>query len=56
MTGMLIVLLAGCGEPVDTGEHVWKSQTDMMNRARETEQVIEAARVRQQQQIEEAAQ
>jgi hypothetical protein len=48
--------LTGCTDPSDSGEHVWKSQTDTMDRARGTEQLLDEARVSREQQIDAHAQ
>lgn len=38
---LVSALLAGCsGESGGEGEHVWKEQTDTMDRARQTEEIM----------------
>lgn len=53
--GLLLVLLAGCSEPQDSGDHVWKTQTDTIDRARETGQLLDDAREAREQQIDAAS-
>ena len=42
--GLLLASLAGCHAPTQDGEHVWKTQTDTIDRARATQQQLDAAR------------
>ena len=55
---LLIVLLTACTDtdPTESGEHVWKTRTDAMNKARNTQQLLDDAHERQRQQIDEVAQ
>lgn len=53
---LLMAWLTGCTDPSGSGEHVWKSQTDTMDRARGTEQLLDEARVSREQQIDAHAQ
>ena len=53
---LFMAWLTGCTDPSDSGEHVWKSQTDTMDRARGTEQLLDEARVSREQQIDAHAQ
>jgi hypothetical protein len=48
--------LTGCTDPSGSGEQVWKSQTDTMDRARGTEQLLDEVRVSREQQIDAHAQ
>ena len=56
MAGLLLAWLAGCTDPSDSGEHVWKTQTDTIDQARETEQLLEDAHNSREEQIDAAAQ
>ena len=53
---LLLACLTACTDPSDSGEHVWKSQTDTLDTARQTEQLLEDARDRHEQQIDAATQ
>ena len=53
---LLLAWLTGCTDPSDSGEHVWKTRTDTMDRARGTEQLLDEAHDKRGQQIDEAAQ
>ena len=53
--GLLLMLLAGCTDPADSGDHVWKTQTDTIDRARETEQLLDQAREAREQEIDAAS-
>jgi hypothetical protein len=53
-----VLLLSACGsggESEDTG-HVWKQQTDMIDKARGVEDILDSADAQQRQRIEEQAQ
>lgn len=53
-----VLLLSACGsgsESEDTG-HVWKQQTDMIDKAKGVEGMLESADAQQRQRIEEQAQ
>ena len=51
---MLLAILAGCTDPSDSGDHVWKTQTDTIDRARETEKLLDDARNIREQEIDAA--
>jgi outer membrane biogenesis lipoprotein LolB len=53
---LALVLLAGCSDPAEDGDPVWKTQTDTIDRAREAEQLIDEAHDARRQQIDAEAQ
>ena len=54
--GLLLACLVACTDPSDSGEHIWKTQTDTLDRAQQTEQLLDDARDSREQQIDAAAQ
>jgi hypothetical protein len=56
LTVLALALLSGCSDPAGDGEHVWKTQTDTIDRARQAEQLIGEAHDTRRQQIDADAQ
>ena len=56
LTVLALALLAGCSDPAEDGDHVWKTQTDTIDRVREAEQLIGEAHDARRQQIDADAQ
>lgn len=55
---LMLVVISACSDekhPVD-GDHVWKEQTDMIDEARDIEQLVNDAALQQRQQVERATQ
>ena len=55
---LILVVISACSDekhPVD-GDHVWKEQTDMIDKSRDVEQLINDAAMQQRQQVEQATQ
>jgi outer membrane biogenesis lipoprotein LolB len=52
------VFMAACSDETDKvkGDHVWKEQTDMIDKAKDVEVLINGAALQQRQQIEEKTQ
>jgi hypothetical protein len=48
---LLLASLAGCHDPTQDGEHVWKPRTDTIDRARATQQLLEDAQAIRERQI-----
>ena len=55
---LTIILISSCSEEIDKvqEDHVWKEQTDMINKAQDVEILINDAALLQRQQIEESTQ
>ena len=56
MCCVLLLLCACSGGESESGGHVWKDQTDMIDKARDVEDLLGTANARQRQRIEEQAQ
>lgn len=58
LTGCVLLLLCACsgGGESESGDHVWKQQTDMIDRAHEVEDLLGTADAQQRQRIEEQTQ
>ena len=46
------LVMTGCGDGQPQREHVWKEQTDTIDKAKDTEQMIKDAAARQRQALE----
>jgi len=55
---VMSVFLTACSDETDKveGDHVWKEQTDMIDKAKDVEKLINDAALQQRQQIEENTQ
>lgn len=55
---VMTVCLTACSDETDKvqGDHVWKEQTDMIDKAKDVEVLINDAALQQRQQIEESTQ
>jgi len=49
-----VLLCPGCGDPEEDG-HIWKDQTDMIDKAGEVEELLQDANRQQRRQIDEMA-
>ncbi len=55
---LMLVVISACSDekhPVD-GDHVWQDQTDMIDKARDVEQLVGDAALKQRQDVEQATQ
>ncbi len=52
---IMAVLLAACSDPKEDG-HVWKEQTDMIDKAKGVEDILNKSNQQQRQQIDEVTQ
>jgi len=55
---LMLVVISACSDekhPVD-GDHVWKDQTDMIDKSKDVEQLVNDAALQQRQQVERAIQ
>lgn len=51
-----VLLLSACGGEAENTDHVWKQQTDAIDRAKGVEDMLESADAQHRQRIEEQAQ
>jgi hypothetical protein len=56
MCGVLLLLCACSGGESGSGDHVWKEQTDMIDKAHDAEDLLGSANAQQRQRIEEQTQ
>jgi len=55
---LMLVVISACSDekhPVD-GDHAWKDQTDMIDKSKDVEQLVNDAALQQRQQVERAIQ
>ena len=52
---LIVALLGACSDPKENG-HVWKEQTDMLDKAKGVEDLLNKSNQQQRQQIDEVAQ
>jgi len=55
---LVVVFMTACSDETDKvqGDHVWKEQTDMIDKAKDVEKLMNDAALQQRQQIEENTQ
>jgi hypothetical protein len=55
---LLTVFITACSDETDKvkGDHVWKEQTDMIDKAKDVEKLVHDAAIQQRQQIEDKTQ
>jgi len=57
ITTMLLFTIFACSDQqAEDGDHVWKEQTDMIDEARDIEQMVNDAALQQRQQVERVTQ